>query len=58
MAPDKPRTAAERLRAQAEVLQNLADRYEQPSRSLVRLEMLIGEVEQAAFDIRAIVRGG
>lgn len=57
MAANKPLTSAERLRRQAELLHDLADRYEQPSRSTVRAEMLIAEVEQAAADIRAIARG-
>ena len=57
MPATKPRTAADRLREQADILLDLADRYDQPSRSLVRAEQLIGAVEQAAADIRAVARG-
>lgn len=57
MAASSPRTAADRLRQQADVLLTLADQFESPSRSTARAERLIAEVEQVATDVRAVVRG-
>lgn len=57
MAGTPPRTGAEELRHQAHLLLDLADLYEQPSRSVVRLEMLIGDIERVSADVRAVVRG-
>lgn len=57
LAASTPLTAAEQLRRQADILLDLADRYETPSRSTVRLEALIADVEQAADDVRAVARG-
>jgi hypothetical protein len=57
MARSTPPTAAEKLRLLADVLLDLADRHEVPSQTMMRAEMLIGEVEQAAEDVRAVVRG-
>lgn len=57
MAAPTPLTAAEQLRRQADILLDLADRYDSPSRSTVRAEALIADVEQAAEDVRAVARG-
>jgi len=57
MARSTPPTAAEKLRLLAEALFDLADRHEVPSLTTTRAEQLIGEVEQVAEDVRAVVRG-
>lgn len=49
---------ARRLRTLAFELETLADRVEQPSRSLVRAEQLIGEGERIAGAVRSAFRGG
>ena len=57
MALSTPPTAAEKLRLLADTLLDLADRHEVPSQTTTRAEQLIGEVEQVAEDVRAVVRG-
>lgn len=55
---DQPRpTTIERIRRAAQNALDAADAMEIPSKTLVRVEMLIGDVEQAAMDLRAAVRG-
>lgn len=50
-------TSAQQLRRQADRLNDLADRYEIPSKTTTRAEMLIAECEQIAHDVRAVGRG-
>jgi hypothetical protein len=50
-------SSADQLRHIAEDLHAIADDYDIPSKSMTRVEMLIGRVEQAAADCRAVVRG-
>lgn len=57
MAAITPPSAAEKLRLLASDMLDLADRYDDPSRSIGRAERLIGEVEQLADDVRAVGRG-
>ena len=57
MPAPTPRTAAEKLRMHASELLYLADQYDIPSRSMNRVEKLVGQVEQVAADVRAVARG-
>lgn len=57
MARQAPISTAERIRRAAYAALDAADQYDVPSVSTVRAEMLIGQVEQAAMDLRAAVRG-
>lgn len=56
MARSTP-TSAARLRLIASEILEIADQYEIPSHSMTRVEMLIGRVETAADDVRAVARG-
>lgn len=55
--PDTAHTPSDRLRHLAADLEMLADAMERPSRTTVRSDMLIGECERIAADVRAVVRG-
>ncbi len=55
---DQPRpTTIERIRRAAHDALDAADAMEIPSTTTTRVELLIGNVEQAAMDMRAAVRG-
>jgi hypothetical protein len=51
------RTKSDRLRGLAADLEAIASAFDEPSRSIVRAEALIGRVETIATDIRAVARG-
>jgi hypothetical protein len=57
MAMEPRLSTPERIRRAAHDALAVADEMEIPSMTLVRVEMLIGHVEQAAMDLRAAVRG-
>lgn len=57
MTASTPLTAADQLRRQADILLDIADRYESPSRSTQRAEALIADVERVAENVRAVARG-
>ncbi len=56
MARNTP-TSAMRLRVLARRLLDLADRFEVPSETTAEADLLIEHVEQAASEVRAVVRG-
>lgn len=57
MAAQPRQTTIERIRRAAQDAWDAADAMEIPSTTTTRVEMLIGNVEQAAMDLRAAVRG-
>jgi hypothetical protein len=57
MAAPKPRSEGERLRYAGERLIDAADRWDTETRSLARRQRLHDDVETAAADARAVVRG-
>ncbi|RZF64287.1 hypothetical protein EWE75_12130 [Sphingomonas populi] len=57
MAAPTPRSPGERLRDVADRLYALAERWDTPTRSLAARQTLHDDTENAAGDVRAVVRG-
>lgn len=57
MAAPQPRTAGAKLRAAADRLMELADRWDTEQRGLTAVQMLHDDTEAVAGEIRAVVRG-
>lgn len=57
MAATQTRTGGDTLRLAADRLYALAERYDTPRGSLAAREQLHDEIEAAAADVRAVVRG-
>lgn len=57
MAAPTARSAGDRLRDVADRLYALAERWDTPTRSLAARQSLHDDTEEAAGDVRAVVRG-